>query len=147
MAGTGLPQNFDQTDFAEGLWGGPTVPAPVVGPPTTSLSGPDLVATPVDHIPVTWEIPSGLAITATWDFTRLLAPGETISGFAVVSYNSLITVITSISGAATVSSYMNTTLMNGQICPVTCNFTGTLGTQNGRAITFIAYDNGAHIVI
>jgi hypothetical protein len=110
-------------------------------------SSPYLVATPVDHIPVTWEIPAGLAITATWDFTRLLAPTETIIGASVVALNSLITVITSITGTFSVAAYINNTMANGQICSVTCNFTGSLGTQNGRTITFIAYDNDAHIVI
>ncbi len=137
---------FSNFNFGEGEWGGPSPAAPS-GPVNTALSNPYLVATPVDSIPLTFEIPSGLNIQITWDFTRLLAATETISGFAVTPSSSLITVIATASGSKTVSAYLGNTMQNGQTVSVLCNFTGSLTTQNGRYVTFNAYNNGASIVI
>src|ERR1700722_15207105 len=120
MAGTGAPQEFGQTDFAEGLWGGEAAVTPS-NPPSTSFAIPYIVVTPPDSIPFTSEVPSLQSITITFDFTRLLGSGETISSFLFTPSTGLTVSNTSQSGDI-VSAFMVSTLINGESATVLCSF-------------------------
>jgi len=141
----GQPQIFDQSNFGEALWGG--LAGPVSNPPSTSFAIPNIIATPADNIPFAFTVPSLIDLTITIDFTRLLEPTETISGFVITPSSSLLTVINSTNGTNTVSTYINNSLQNGQTASVLFAFTGTLGTEQSRTVTLTSYDTGATITL
>ena len=146
LSGTGLPQNFDQTDFAVGLWGGPTA-ATVSSPPVTSFTIPLVVVTPIDSIPVTSEVPTAINSTITWDFFRILVVGETIASFTLLYSSVALSTVSAVSSGTTVSAYVHNSLTNGQYASVLCNIVGTSGSQGGRTVTLLGFDNGAYLVL
>jgi hypothetical protein len=146
MAGTGLPQQFSQTDFAEGLFGGPTAAA-VSNPPVTSFVIPLVVVTPIDSIPVTAEVPTAINSTITWDFFRILGVGETIASFTLLYSSTVLSTISAVSSGTTVSAYIHNSLTNGQYASVLCNFIGTSGSQGGRTVTLLGIDSGAYLAL
>ncbi len=144
MAGTGQPQEFSQTDFGEGLWGGLSSTGP--NPPQTSFSIPYIAATPPDSIPFTSEVPSLQSITIAFDFTRLLGTGETIST-STFTVSSGLTVSNTFTSGAITSAFISSTLINGESATVLCSFVGSAGTRNARRATLIAYDAGESILL
>jgi hypothetical protein len=142
----GQPQQFDQTNFGEGLFGGnPSPPSP--NPPQTSFSVPSIICTPVDHIPFCFEIPSAQSITISFDFTRLLYPGESLQSFNFATSPGLAVsnIYPSPASGAIASAFITNSTINGKLSYITCSFIGSIGTQNARVATLVSYDSGERV--
>jgi hypothetical protein len=112
----------------------------------TSFSIPYIIATPPDSISFTSEAPSLQSITISFDFTRLLGSGETVSSFLFTPSAGL-TVSSASQSGDIVSAFMVSTLINGESATILCSFIGSAGTQNARRATLVAYDAGENILL
>lgn len=106
-----------------------------------------LVATPTDSIPQTFETGTNLTLTISWDFTRLLSFGESIDSYSFYISNPNVSLLSSSVLGDIVISQFTVNLALGQICFISCVFSGSSLTVNGRTLCIVSTTQSSQPVI
>ncbi len=103
-----------------------------------------IIATPSDTIPSSRIIYSGslATFTVTFDFTSVLAVGDSVSSATCVTSNSSVTINSTAYSGSTATLNVTSTMLDGGYCVISCTITSADGSHDGRSVRLTAYDKG-----